>query len=390
MTPGARVQAAIEVLEAVLAGAPAERELTAWARGSRYAGSKDRAAVRDHVFDALRRLRSAAWAGGLGDVPPEAMQARPLMAGLLRTQGIDPEGLFTGQGHAPAALDALPEPGPAPEAIALDCPDWLLPLMRDALADTTGPILSALRDRAPVIMRANIARIDRDALRARLAAEGVETCPHPLSPSALEVEGPARGLAIKLSFLEGLFELQDAGSQALIDRLPDPRGQRILDLCAGGGGKALALAARGADDVTAHDIDPGRMRDLPARSARAGVHIAQTIEPEAEGPFDGVILDVPCTGSGSWRRAPEAKWRLTRDRLDELTALQSQILDRAVALTRPGGWLAYMTCSLLDSENDAQVAAALSRHPSLQEDLRWRCTPLDRADGFFLSVLRKV
>ncbi|PWJ19187.1 RsmB/NOP family class I SAM-dependent RNA methyltransferase [Jannaschia seohaensis] len=386
MTPGARVQAAIEVLDRVFAGAAAERALTGWARGARYAGSKDRAAVRDHVFDALRRLRSAAWLGGLGDRPFAALDGRAVMAGLLIGRGEDPATLFTGEGHAPARWDAAAPDGPMPEAVAQDCPDWLLPRFRASLGEDAAPVLAHLRNRAPVVLRANRLRITRDALAERLAAEGVETAPHALAPDALEVTGSARGLTGGVAFAEGLFEMQDAGSQALVAQLPHMTGAHVLDLCAGGGGKSLALAARGAR-VTAHDADRARMRDIPARAARAGASIEMVDDPSAAAPFDAIVCDVPCSGSGSWRRAPEAKWRLDPDRLAELTRTQDAILDRAVSLLRPGGWIAYMTCSLLREENDARADAALARH-GLRLERRWACTPLDGADGFHLSILR--
>ncbi|TFL17058.1 RsmB/NOP family class I SAM-dependent RNA methyltransferase [Jannaschia formosa] len=385
MTPGARIQAAIEILDRVLAGAPAERELTAWARGSRFAGSKDREAVRDHVFGALRRLRSSAWLGGQGDVAPERMEARAVMAGLLRGQGADLATLFTGDGYAPAPWKAPAPEGAMPEAVALDSPDWLLPRMRAALGDRTAPVLEALRHRAPVVLRANRARISRAALIARLEQEGYAALPHDLAEDAVTVEGRTRGLTGTGAFAEGLFEFQDAGSQALVERLPLEPGMRVLDLCAGGGGKALAMAARGAS-VTAHDADPARLRDLPARAARAGARIALTDRPETEAPFDAVVTDVPCSGSGSWRRAPEAKWRLDAARLDALTGIQDGILDRASTLVRPGGWIGYMTCSLLDEENAARTEAASVRC-GLRPGARWSCTPLDGADGFHLQVL---
>jgi 16S rRNA (cytosine967-C5)-methyltransferase len=387
MTPGARVQAAIEVLDRVLRGASAERELTSWGRRARYAGSGDRAAVRDHVFDALRRLRSAAWAGGQGDRPLSDLDARAVVAGLLAGQGADPAMLFTGEGHAPSPFARPPAPGPMPDAIALDMPDWLLVRLRADHGLAADPIARALRHRAPVVLRTNLARTDRADLIAILAEAGHPATPHPLSPSAIRIDGPARGLTSLPAFREGLFEMQDAGSQSLVDRLPD-EGERILDLCAGGGGKALALAARTEARIFAHDADPARMRDLPARSQRAGANLAILDRPEAKAPFDGVIADVPCSGSGAWRRAPEAKWRLDPSRLYALTALQDEILDRALGLVRPGGWVAYMTCSLFAAENADRADGAARRH-GLRTEAEWSCTPLDDADGFYLRILRR-
>ena len=387
MIPAARIQAAIEILGRVLQGAPAERELTAWARGARYAGSKDRAAVRDHVFDALRRLRSAAWAGGCGDVAPEAMDPARVMAGLVAGQGGDPAALFTGEGHAPSPVALPADPGPAPEAVAADLPDWIWHRFVDDHGPAAAGIADALRSRGPVTVRANLQRGGRDALARRLDASGIAALPNPVAPTALTLTGGPRGLTGLQAFLDGGFEMQDAGSQALVARLPDVAGRRILDLCAGGGGKALALAARGAGAVAAHDADPRRMRDLPARARRAGAAIAVTTEPERDPPYDAVVADVPCSGSGSWRRAPEAKWRLTPERLSELCALQDAILDRAVRLVRPGGWIGYMTCSVLSCENAPRAEAAAARHGLTVMD-GLSILPGPDTDGFHLTVLR--
>ena len=388
MTPGARLQAAIQVLDRVLRGGAAERELTAWARGARYAGSKDRAAVRDHVFDALRRLRSAAWAGGGGDVPIAEMDARVVLAGLLRQQALDPAMFFSGEGHAPEPITLAEAPDDPPAAIGFDVPDWLLPRFRAALGDRCDAILDAMRARADIVLRASAARMTRDDLIARLRAEGREARPHPLAPDAVRLPPGTRGLKESALFRDGSFEFQDAGSQALIEALPAAEGP-VLDLCAGGGGKALALAAKGVR-VEAHDIDPRRMRDIPERADRAGVRIERVDRPEDRAPYGGVVVDAPCSGSGAWRRTPEAKWRLTQARLNELTGMQADILDRALTLVRPGGWVAYMTCSLFEEENAGPVAAVLASRPDARIVRTWSCTPLDGADGFGLHLLERA
>ena len=388
MTPGGRLQAAIEVLDRVLRGGAAERELTAWARGARYAGSKDRAAVRDHVFDALRRLRSAAWAGGCGDVPVAELDAGLVLAGLLRQQDLDPATYFTGEGHAPAPIALTEAPRDAPAGVRLDVPDWMLPRFRAALGDRSDPVLDAMRERADIVLRANVARITRDALIAGLRAEGRDARPHALAPDAVRLPPGTRGLKESALFRDGAFEFQDAGSQALIEALPAAEGP-VLDLCAGGGGKALALAAKGVR-VDAHDIDPRRMRDLPERADRAGVRIARVDRPEDRAPYAGVVVDAPCSGSGAWRRTPEAKWRLTPARLDELTAMQADILDRALTLVRPGGWVAYMTCSMFGEENAGPVEAVLASRPEARIVRTWSCTPLDGTDGFGLHLLERA
>lgn len=381
MTPGARVAAAIGVMDAVLAGAPAERELTAWARGARYAGSKDRAAVRDLTFSALRRLRSSAARGG-------GMTGRGVLWGLLAGLGEDPDALFSGSGHAPAPMGAAERAGMRePDAEeALDVPGWLLPELRRSLGGLTEPVCARMRDRAPVHLRANLARATREDVAAALAAEGIATVPHPLSPSALEVVDGAGALRGSAVLLDGRAEPQDAASQAAADLVPLPAGARVLDWCAGGGGKSLALAARSGRTVWAHDAEPRRMADLPGRAARAGADVRIVPPGRAGGGWDVILVDAPCSGSGSWRRAPEAKWRLSPPRLAELVALQGTILDAAGAALAPGGTLVYATCSLLAAENAGTVTGFAERS-GLSVRRALDLTPLDGGDGFHASVL---
>ncbi|MDT8855697.1 RsmB/NOP family class I SAM-dependent RNA methyltransferase [Paracoccaceae bacterium Fryx2] len=387
MTPAARLSAAMAVLDRVLSGAPAEQALTNWGRGSRYAGSGDRHAVRDLVYDALRCRRSFAALG-------RAETGRGLILGGLRAAGTDVEGLFTGEGHAPAPLTAAESASadPLPELVALDCPDWLAPALRASLGADFAAVMAALRHRAPVFLRVNAAHGSRNEAAMALAAEAIATRPHPLAKSALEVNGNARKIQKSAAYLSGLVELQDAASQAIVEALPLVEGQRVLDYCAGGGGKTLAMGARAALTLFAHDADPGRMRDLPARAARAGLRpqILTAAEMAQQAPFDLVLADVPCSGSGSWRRAPEAKWALTFERLAALCETQARVLDQVAGLVAPQGHLAYATCSLLDAENADQIAAFLARNPGWRQSSVLRLTPLDGGDGFFLSILTRI
>lgn len=388
MTPAARLAAAIAILEQVREGAPAERALTNWGRASRFAGSGDRAAVRDHVFDVLRCRGSFAALGG-------GESGRALVLGLARAQALAVAALFTGEGHAPAPLSAqeaarLAQPLPDEGALAdLDWPDWLRPQLQADLGAAYAAVSARMRARAPVFLRVNLARGDRAAAQAALALEGIATRPDPLAETALEVTGGARRVQASAAYRDGLIELQDAASQAAIAQVPVAAGMRVLDYCAGGGGKALALAARAPKArIEAHDIDPGRMRDIPVRAARAGARIS-TVAPGRLGrDYDLVLVDAPCSGSGTWRRTPEAKWRLTPERLAELCTLQAQILRAAAARVAPGGRLLYMTCSLLDAENAAQVEAFV-RETGWQVAEQRRFTPLDGGDGFFAAQLER-
>ncbi|SEL89711.1 16S rRNA (cytosine967-C5)-methyltransferase [Roseovarius azorensis] len=387
MTPAARISAAIEVLDAIRAGVSAEQALTNWARRSRFAGSGDRAALRDHVFDVLRRWRSCAVSGG-GET------GRALMLGALRAQGIDPDTLFTGTGHAPAPLTAAERDGGAPPegAAALDLPDWLWPRFQAALGAEAEVAAEALRHRAPVMLRVNPRRGTAADAIARLAAEGIVAEPCEIAMNALQVTGGERKIATSSAYLEGVVELQDGSSQAAMERLDVAPDARVLDYCAGGGGKTLALAARAEARWVAHDAAPERMKDLPARAARAGVavRVMDHAALHAAAPFDLVLCDVPCSGSGTWRRTPEAKWRLTPERLRELTRLQTQILAEASRMVAPGGVLAYATCSVLNEENHDVISYFQCKHPewNISGQEHW---PISRqGDGFFLVQLCRV
>ncbi|SFA78287.1 16S rRNA (cytosine967-C5)-methyltransferase [Poseidonocella pacifica] len=384
MTPAARFAAAADILDEVFDGTPAERALTAWSRRSRFAGSKDRIAVRDHVYHGLRNRRSLAWLGGAGT-------GRGIMIGLCRQLGLPLEEVFTGDGHSPAPLsdgEGAANEGAMPPAVAADLPDWLFDPMQSSLGEDFGPVIEALRDRAPVFARVNLVRITREEAIVQLAEEGIEAAPASLSPTALRLGDGARKLANGPSYADGFVELQDAASQAICDLLPIEPGQTALDFCAGGGGKGLALAARGAR-VFAHDADPARMKDLPPRATRAGVSIPCLDDPAEKAPYDLVLCDVPCSGSGSWRRAPDGKWRLDPDGLAALNTVQEQILDDALPLVAEGGTLAYITCSVLRDENEAVVARFRERHPALRDLGTHRFLPGPEGDGFFLHLLGK-
>lgn len=389
MTPAARLSAAIEALDRIASGIPAEQALTNWARQSRFAGSGDRAAVRDLVFSALRCRRSFAALGG-------GATGRGLMLGLLRAEGTDPATLFTGAGHAPAPLTAAELAHASAkvamsEAETLDCPDWLAPRLKASLGDGFAPVMELLRHRAPVFLRVNTARAGVDEAIAALAGEGIVARPGPLAMTALEVTENARKIQSSAAYRDGLVELQDAASQAVVAALPLRDGLTVLDYCAGGGGKTLAMAAAARIEVFAHDADPRRMRDLPARAERAGVPL-RTLDTAAARArrYDLVLLDVPCSGSGSWRRAPEGKWALTPQRLDQLCGIQAGILDETHTLVASGGTLAYVTCSLLAEENAAQIDAFLDRVPGWRLSLQRNLTPLDGGDGFHVSLLTRL
>lgn len=384
MTPGARVQAAIDCLERIEAGTAAEKALTGWARGARYAGSKDRAAVRDHVYDVLRQKRSCAALGG-------GKNARALMLGLLRGQGADVATLFNGVGHAPAPLDPDEAQEHAPY-IGPEVPDWMLPLFEARYGAAMHDALAPMSQRADVFLRVNLRKTDMGGAVADLAQDDIVAQPVGLASGALIVLEGARKIARSRPYLDGLVELQDASSQAAMETLEFAPGARVLDYCAGGGGKVLALAGRGNGAFFAHDANPGRMRDLPVRAERAGVNVAllEGAEIDRQEKYDVVLCDVPCSGSGTWRRDPDAKWRFTSERLSELNAIQDDILDRAAPLVSEKGQLVYSTCSLLAEENDHRIAAFLSRNPSWALGFQQQWDLTGGADGFFVAHLSRA
>ena len=384
MTPGARVAAAIDILERILEAEPAEKALTGWARRARYAGSKDRAAVRDHVYDVLRRRNSCAARGGA------ATGARGLMLGLMRQDGQAVETLFTGPPYSPEPLSDAEMADPGPDDVP-DVPEWLLPVFEASLGDGFAETIEALRHRAPVMLRVNLRKASRQAAQRSLSDEGIETLPCEIADTALRVTQGARQVVRSAAFQSGLVELQDGSSQAAVARMDVPERGRVLDLCAGGGGKSLALAARSDVTCFAHDLEPRRMQDIAARAARSGVEVHQvsTCDLDKKAPFDMVLCDVPCSGSGTWRRTPDAKWRLTPERLLELQDMQDAILDRAVQLAGEQGRICYMTCSLLESENEVRIAQFKARHPGWRaaEMRRWPVS--DQGDGFFAAHLMR-
>lgn len=384
MTPAARIAAAIDILDHVLDGEPAERALLRWSRNSRFAGSGDRAAVRDLVFDALRRRDSLARLGG------SATGGRGLMLGHVRASGRDPDEVFTGVGHAPSSLTSEERRHMPDVEQELDVPDWLWPQWQASLGADAAVVAEAMRHRAPVWLRVNPRRSSVEEAMGSLRAADVHVERHGVLQTALRVLEGERRIARSEAYLKGLVELQDLSPQLACAAVPLRSGDHVLDYCAGGGGKTLALGGRQDGlRLVAHDAATERMKDLPDRAARADLRV--NISSTPQGPFDLVVADVPCSGSGTWRRSPDMKWRLTPGSLSALVRTQSEILDRVATLVRPGGHLAYMTCSVLDAENDDQIAGFLDRDTRYQRVHRQSWTPLDAGDGFYLAILcRKV
>jgi 16S rRNA (cytosine967-C5)-methyltransferase len=390
MTPAARLQAAVDILgQAAATSQPVERLLRDWGRSHRFAGSKDRAAIAERVFAVLRHRASFAWR--MGDESPRAL----VIASLLEEGGV--EALFTG-GYGPAPLDdaerariAQSPQGKPPMAVAGEYPEFLEGELRRAFGDRLLDETIALQARAPIDLRVNTLKADRSDVLDALRAEGYEAEPTPRARHGVRVAFGARGLERTAPFEAGAFEFQDEAAQLAADLCGAEPGMRVLDLAAGAGGKSLALAAamENRGEIVATDIRAEALAELERRAARAGASIVRAAR-AAEGPFDLVLLDAPCSGTGTWRRQPELRWRLTPERLAELQRLQDSLLATAAVHVRPGGRLVYATCSILPCENEDRIAAFRESHPAFAAAGEvFRASPLSTGtDGFFAVALR--
>jgi 16S rRNA (cytosine967-C5)-methyltransferase len=354
MTPAARIQAAIEILDEVIAsvrddGAPADSIVTRYFKVRRYAGSKDRRAVRELVFRAIRRS---------AERPANGCAA---VLGLAEDEPALLELFGQPRGPEPVAIDEM---GTVPEAGTV--PDWLVAEFSSLVGRDEWP---ALLERAPLDLRVNAARASRDALLGDFPA-GTAT---PLSPWAIRIPADSR-IDDHPAFRDGLVEVQDEGSQLIALACEAKNGERIVDLCAGAGGKSLALAAMAPEaTILATDTNRARLSKLAPRARRAGASMEKRLlNPRQEldqladcrGCADLVLVDAPCSGSGTWRRNPEGRWRLTPERLERLVELQRLLLDIGAELVRPGGRLVYAVCSLLSREGAGQIDRFLERRSS--------------------------
>jgi 16S rRNA (cytosine967-C5)-methyltransferase len=386
MTPAARVAAAIEICDQIIQGQRTEIALTRWARASRFAGSKDRAAVRDLVYTARRRWLSAQAVSG-------GYTGRDILRGVLMQQDADLDALFGVGGHAPAALtdDERIIHATQTDAQSCDIPDWLWDYWCAQLGDRAHPVAQALREAAPVFVRVNLAQVTREQACASLADDAITAQLHPTVETALTISGRSGALSHCHAYKQGWIEPQDASSQFSATVLPRNSGGQILDYCAGGGGKSLALAAWTAGNVTAHDDNVARMASIPERAARAG-HNIEIVETATDLSkfYDVVFCDVPCSGSGTWRRDPDGKHSLDRRKYDDILPLQAQILRAAQHHVAPNGQLIYATCSVFGDENLGQIHAFCSDYPQWHLRESHQFYPDAQGDGFFVARLTQV
>ncbi len=428
MQPGAKLEAAIEVLTEILErGRAASVALADWGRAHRFAGSADRAWIGNLVYDSLRRKQSLSYLMGC-DLP------RAIALGALRTWGVsaaDIAGFCSGEKFSPSPLTPAEEAGlgnsdltGAPPWIQGDYPKWLHPSFSEAFGDRAVVEGQALAARAPVDLRVNTLKATREkVLKAFATHHAAATLYSPIGVRLPPREGGARSPNVEAdpAHGRGWFEVQDEGSQIGAHLAGAAPRLQVADLCAGAGGKTLAMAAQmqNTGQIYAYDSDPVRFRPIFERLKRAGARNVQTLPPgqssaldALESRMDVVLIDAPCSGTGVWRRRPDAKWRLTGAQLAERIATQAGLLQLAARLLKPGGRLAYITCSVLPEENDKQIKAFLDQDPRFApveaqqqaEKILGRSVTYDPAgnkpgllltparhgmDGFYIALLSK-
>jgi 16S rRNA (cytosine967-C5)-methyltransferase len=431
MTPAARLSAAIEILAAIDAQRiPAPNALKDWGTAHRFAGSGDRAAIAGLVFDVLRRRASSAFL-------MDADTPRARLLGMLKLErGLDADAvaaLCDGGRFAPEPLTDAERSAltsrtldDAPAHIAGDYPEWLDPQLAAVFGDARVAEATAMASRAPLDLRVNTLKAKREKVLASMAHLGAKVTPWSSIGLRIDLGADARnpGIHSEEDFIKGGVEVQDEGSQLAALLTGAKPGEQVIDMCAGAGGKTLALAAmmQGKGRLIATDHDKRQLAPIHERLSRAGVHNADVRTPKGpddtlsdiKGSADLVVIDAPCTGTGTWRRNPDAKWRMRPGALEVRTKDQIAVLDRAAALAKPGGRIAYITCSVLPQENNEQVSRFMIRHPeftvvppsqvasvlwdkaddftaaTLQSDEGLLMTPRRTGtDGFFVSVLKR-
>ncbi len=385
MTPAAHIAAAIEILDLILAGENAENSLTKWGRSNRFAGSGDRHAIRDVVFDALRQKNSLTKRS-------RKISGRSWIIALLKKREVNLDEYFGASRYsAPKIkkweLDLLPIKN---ESDLHDIPDWLWPKWKAALGIKANEVANTLKERANIFLRVNISKGTRKVAIQALERDGIISKLHPTVSTALIVNKGTRNIKNSEAYNLGLVELQDASSQASVLSLSKDQNGPILDFCAGGGGKSLALNAYFNKPIFAYDVNFKRMKDLNKRASRSGADIRIIKSNDLKNSHYGLVFcDAPCSGSGTWRRDPEGKWSLKLHGYERLLSLQENILVTAAELVKANGKLVYATCSILKDENKAQIEKFLVNSKEWVFEQEKLFIPNELGDGFYFAVLKK-
>ena len=385
MTPAAHIAAAIEILDLILAGERAETSLTKWGRSNRFAGSGDRNSIRDIVYDALRQKNSLTKRS-------KKISGRSWIIALLKKSEVNFDDYFGSSKYSPPKikeweLDLLPIEN---DSDLHDIPDWLWPKWKASLGRKASDVANTLKERANIFLRVNIAKCARkDAIEA-LQKNGIISKVHPSVSTALIVDEKTRNIKNSEAYNLGLVELQDASSQASVLQLSTSQIGPILDYCSGGGGKALALNAYLKKPIFAYDANFFRMKDLPKRASRSGADIRIIKSNDLKNCYYGLVFcDVPCSGSGTWRRDPEGKWSITLQNFQKLLSLQKNILTNAAQLVKANGRLVYATCSVINDENKIQIQKFLANSNEWVFEKEKLILPNELGDGFYFAILKK-
>ena len=429
MKSGARVAASIELMEQLGEywrqgnRTPADVVLGRYYKERRFIGSKDRKEISRLVYSTLRNQASLTWCleqGGSTHSPLSLM-----LCGLVLLDGhglSEIKELFSGEQYCPRQLDLKEEEWvqahagqqlqheAMPDWVRLNIPEWLQPALQELFGDRLAEAMGAMNAEAPVDLRVNTLKSSRDQVMAALREEDMDPEPTPFAVNGVRLRKRA-ALSATQAFRDGWFELQDEGSQLVTELVGAQAGEKVIDFCAGSGGKTLGIAAamKNQGSVLAWDIQSARLKQMPLRLSRAGAsNVLPRLLKSMRDPFierhkgtaDWVLADVPCSGTGTWRRSPDLKWRTTKNDLNEAGALQRSIMEIAARCVKPGGRLVYATCSILKQENEQQVLHFLETSPEFSTEPvansfgvdgpNLRLYPhLHQTDGFFGAVLRR-
>ena len=390
MKPNSIYQSVIEILDLYSFEVKIEIILKRWAVKNRFAGSSDRRKIRDLIFDILRQKKSCEYAGG-------GSSGRNLLIGYLKLNNVDLKGALDGSPHGPGKLTSIERDfnvdlSDLDFIYKLDIPGWLVPIIKRSTGDDFSEIVKILRTRSVTQLRVNLKKISREKAIVLLLKDKISAELNLLCSSALDILGGAPNIMRSSAYINGFVELQDAGSQLMSQLITTNNNDKILDLCAGAGGKSLAIACNTNDlaHFYAADVNYERMKDIQTRSKRAGVKIRLLNDVSLMAPYDKIIIDAPCSGSGSWRRDPEGKWLLDKDKLSNYLKTQKKLILQGIGLLRDGGHIVYITCSILDIENEKLINDLMISSKSFKIINKKSILPSLDSDGFFGAVLKKI
>jgi len=383
-------QSVIEILDTYLNEAKIDFVLKKWAIKHRFAGSSDRRKIKDIIFDIIRQKKSCEHVGG-------GFSGRNLLIGYLKLKGTELSSVFDNSKFGPEELTIKEQNinvdlSNLSNIYELDFPSWLIPILRRSLLNEFSNVVKALRNRSHIQLRVNLKKISRLNAMKKLQKNNIECEINELCSTALNVLNGAQHILTSPCFENGFVELQDAGSQLVSELIEINYNDKVLDMCAGAGGKSLSISCGAELDATyfAWDINFDRMKDIDARSKRAGVKIEKVIKLSSKSFYNKIIIDAPCSGSGSWRRDPEGKWRLDEDILDNYVKTQKELILKGLKLLAPRGQILYITCSILDIENGKLIDDLISSVLSLKLVRSISLVPSSKSDGFYGAVLEKV